>query len=62
MDPKYKKELAKMQFLLDEGVDLVERLRDRLLELENAIEEHKFYIGDSRNEHDEKLWQQIEDE
>lgn len=64
---KLEDHVGKLQFLLDEGIDMMQTLQESQVKLIKAIQEHKYYISDineynlQRTEHDEKLWQIIED-
>lgn len=64
---KLEDHVGKLQFLLDEGIEMMQTLQESQVKLIKAIQEHKYYISDineynlQRTEHDEKLWQIIED-
>lgn len=64
---KLEEHVGKLQFLLDEGIEMMQALQESQVKLIKAIQKHKYYITDIREynllrtEHDEKLWEIIED-
>lgn len=64
---KLEDHVGKLQFLLDEGIEMMQALQESQVKLIKAIQEHKYYITDlneynyERTEYDEKLWEIIED-
>lgn len=64
---KLEDHIKKLQFLLDEGIDMMQALSNAQQKVIKAIQEHKYYINDIneyndlRHEHDQKLWKTLED-
>lgn len=61
---KMKKFVARSQYMLDEGIEIMISIKDRFLLLMNAIKEHKFRKEDAGlavSEYDERLWEILEE-
>lgn len=65
---KLEDHIGKLQFLLDEGIDMMLRLSESNNKMRKFIEEHKYFVtglpqyNQSREDYDLKLWESLEDE
>lgn len=59
-----KKSQAAYQFFMDEGIDIMSAIKEKMQFIVNQIKLHKFSIEDGKNIDDcnEKLWVILEDE
>lgn len=61
---KLKKNVIRSQYLLDEGIEIMIGVKDRIITLMNAIKEHRFRTEDAKltiSDYDEKLWQVVDE-
>lgn len=61
---KLKKNAIRSQYMLDEGIEIMTGVHERIVTLMNAIKEHRFRTEDAKltvSDYDEKLWQVLDE-
>lgn len=59
-----KKNAIRSQYLLDEGIEIMTGVHERIVTLMSAIKEHRFRTEDAKltiSDYDEKLWEVLEE-